>query len=139
MTYSVPTDIDLESSSMASQSDTEERGLAVTMHVVTLAAQVLSAGLLHVFVPAVSLFLLSGKSAWLKTHVKEQLNFQITFLLFSVLTGVVGIFTFGIGLFVMLPVLLVLFIADIVCSIQAAMAASRGETYRFPFSIRLVS
>jgi uncharacterized Tic20 family protein len=128
-------DVDLPNSRAA---DSDERGLATTVHVVTLAAQVLTAGLAHVLVPAVSLFLFQSKSAWLKGHIKEQLNFQITYVVMSVILGVLTFFTFGLGAIVAVPVLLVLFIADIVCSIKAALAATRGDTYEFPFSIRLI-
>lgn len=128
------TDLDLEGGT----ADSDERGLATTVHVVTLAAQVLTAGLLHVFVPAVSLFLLGSKSRWLRAHVTEQLNFQLTYLLTSLVLGALIFITFGLGTIVALPVLAVLFVVDVVCSIKAALAASRGDTYRFPFSIRLI-
>jgi uncharacterized protein len=128
-------DVDLPNSRAT---DSDERGLATTVHVVTLAAQLLTAGLAHVFVPAVALFLFQSKSAWLKGHIKEQLNFQITYLVVAAITAVLTFFTFGLGAIVAVPVLLVLFIADIVCSIKAALAATRGDTYEFPFSIRLI-
>jgi uncharacterized Tic20 family protein len=123
----------------------EERGLAVTVHLVTLAAQVLTAGLLHVVVPAVSLVLFGGKSEFLRGHVKEQLNFQLTYLVLAAAVGVcffLGWFTLGLGWLVgiVLAVALgVMFVVDLVCSVLAALAASRGDTYSFPFSIRFFS
>ena len=127
---------DMDTTSRAADSD--ERGYATTMHIVTFGAQLMTAGLLHVLVPAVSLFLFQNKSEWLKEHVKEQLNFQITYLIVSGLVAVFTFVTFGLGALVALPVLFIFFAIDIVCSVYAAMAASRGETYRFPFSFRFI-
>jgi uncharacterized Tic20 family protein len=142
MTTSAPGLVDIDpiiEDGYAQVRNADEKGMAVTMHVVTLAAQILTGGLLHVFVPAVSLVLMHNKSAWLKRHVKEQLNFQLTFLAASLVGGLIAFFTLGIGLIVVAPILVILFVADIVCSIQAALRASRGQDYQFPFSIRIVS
>lgn len=125
-------------------SHADERTFAVSVHVATLAAQVLTAGLLHVLVPAVALVLSTHKSEWLRDHVREQLNFQITYVLFLGATAVaffLGFFTYGLGWLLGLGLALivaVLFVVDLVCSVLAALAASRGDEYRFPFTIRVV-
>jgi uncharacterized protein len=125
-------------------SHADDRSLAVTVHIATLAAQVLTAGLLHVLVPAVALALTHHPSEWLREHAREQLNFQITYLLFVGATAVaffLGFFTYGLGWIVGLGLALivaVLFVVDLVCSVLAAIAASRGDDYRFPFAIRVV-
>lgn len=63
---------------------------------------------------------------------KEALNFQIT-LLFGYIIGVVlAVILIG-GLLNML-----LWVACIVFSIIAGLAANKGERYRYPFAIRLV-
>ncbi len=137
---------EFENSERQRQLRTEEQSVAVSLHLVTLAAQVFTAGLLDILVPLAAFFIFGSRSAWLQGHVKEQLNFQLTFLIVSALVAValvvLGVLTFGVGLIVLIPVAVVvlggLWIVDIICSIKAAMAASRGESYRFPFSLRLI-
>lgn len=64
---------------------------------------------------------------------KEALNFQITqFALMMI--SVVMIF-FIIGIFMVLG----LFLFEVIVTILAAMAASRGERYRYPLTVRLIS
>jgi uncharacterized Tic20 family protein len=118
--------------------DDDERNLATTLHLVTIAAQVMTAGLLHVLVPTAALFFVRRRQPWLREHVTEQLNFQITYLLVSAVVAVVSAATFGIGALVALPVLFVFFCIDVVASVQAARAAHDGRSYRFPWSLRFL-
>lgn len=151
MTTTIATDLDRELDEMADRElrrDTlptpqvlppsvsnEDRNLAAMTHVGTVAAAVFSGGFLDIIVPAVAYVAFKDKSDFLKDHVKQQLNFQLTNLLVLVVALVVSAVTFGIGLVVAIPAIVFFFLADIVCSIRAALAASRGEEYEFPFSI----
>lgn len=85
-------------------------------------------------------------SEFLDDHGKEAVNFQISLLLYVVF-GVVAavlfaIMTLGIGA----PLLVIfgplgavfLFVLRLVGCISAAMAANRGEFYRYPMCIRLI-
>lgn len=116
----------------------EERNYAVVTHLATLAAMLFSGGLLHVFVPAVAWFLFKDKSTFLKDHARQQLNFQLTFVIAAMVGAVATFATVGVGALVVVPLLVVLFATDIVCSIKAALAAHRGEDYRFPFTLELL-
>lgn len=71
-------------------------------------------------------------------HALEALNFNITVDLIVVVGLFLSLMTFGLGLLIVGPVLLVVGILWLVFTIQAALAASRGERYRYPMSIRLV-
>ncbi len=117
---------------------TEDRSYATVTHLVTLAAMLFSGGLLHVLVPAVAWMVFKDKSAFLKEHARQQLNFQLTFVLAALVGALVTLVTVGLGAIVVVPFLVVLFVTDIVCSIKAAMAAHRGEDYRFPLTLDLV-
>jgi uncharacterized protein len=68
-------------------------------------------------------------------HALEALNFNLTALLIFVAGGIAALLTFGLAL---IP-LIVFGVLWLVWSIQAAMAASRGEPYRYPMSIRFIS
>lgn len=65
---------------------------------------------------------------------KEALNFNISVLIYAVV-GVILIFAFLIGI----PLLIALGIFWLVVTIMGAIAANRGEPYRYPLSIRFVS
>lgn len=124
--------------SLVARVPTEQRSYATMTHIATLAAMLFSGGLLHVFVPAVAWLLFKDKSAFLKEHTRQQLNFQLTFVIAAAVGALATFATAGIGALVVVPVMVVLFVADIVCSIKAALAAHRGEDYRFPLTLDLV-
>ena len=73
---------------------------------------------------------------------KEALNFQITVALalaiIVVLTVPVMAFTFGFGACLMVPLALAAVVLDVVYCIIAAMAANKGQAYRYPVALRLV-
>jgi len=74
----------------------------------------------------------------LKEHAKSQLNFQITTFVVALVAIVLSVVTLGVGLVVAIPAVLLYLLVDVICSIRAAMAASRGEDYQFPFSLHFV-
>ena len=151
MTTTIATDLDRELDEMADRElrgealpkpqvlspgvSTEDRNYAAMTHVGTVAAAIFSGGFLDIIVPAIAYVVFKDKSDFLKDHIKQQLNFQLTNLLVLAVAVVVSAVTFGIGLVVAIPAILFFFVTDIVCSIRAALAASRGEEYEFPFAI----
>lgn len=73
------------------------------------------------------------EDAFVEEHAREALNFNITVLIL-VAIGIPLAFV-GIGILL----LIVVGIAWIVLTIRAAIAASNGDTYRYPLTIRFVS
>jgi uncharacterized Tic20 family protein len=65
-------------------------------------------------------------------HGKEAVNFQITVSICAIVSMILSLVV--IGIFLMIAV----GIAALILLILAAVAASRGELYRYPVSIRLV-
>ncbi len=90
-------------------------------------------GLLTNFLGPLILWIIKkDDDAFVDEQGKEALNFQITI----VLAGIVGTITSFICVgFILLAVA---GIADLVFSIMACVAASKGKHYRYPVSIRLV-
>ena len=83
--------------------------------------------------PAAVWFVKRDESAFIESHAREAMNFQISIWLYSV---AVWLLTFVlIGWLFVLP----LMVFDIVVVIIAALRARRGETYHYPLSLRLVS
>ena len=65
-------------------------------------------------------------------HALEALNFHITLAIAGVVSAILVIVLIG---FLML---LAVYVAGVVLGIMAAVAASRHELYRYPFTLRLV-
>ena len=111
----------------------DERTWATMAHASALIAMVV--GGLMILGPLVVWLIKKNESAYVDYHGKEALNFQITMFGVDICAVVVGIATCGIGLIVLLPLVV---LANIILTILAAMAANRGEMYRYPFTLRLV-
>ncbi len=102
----------------------DDRNLAMLAHLL---------GIVSGFVGALIIWLVKkDQSAFVDEQGKEALNFQIT-----VMIGFVGSW---ILMFVLIGMLLMplLLIANLVFCILAAVAASKGEHYKYPFAIRLL-
>jgi uncharacterized Tic20 family protein len=66
-------------------------------------------------------------------QAKETLNFQITVYLAGLVCGILMLLVIGFFLAVILVV------AHIVLTLVAAVKASEGVAYRYPFNLRLIS
>ena len=77
-------------------------------------------------------FLKRDDSAYIENQAAEALNFQITVALAAVVFGVLCVVLVGI------PLLLGLVVMAFVLPIRAALAAGRGERYRYPLTVRFV-
>jgi uncharacterized Tic20 family protein len=71
-------------------------------------------------------------SPFLDDHGKEAVNFQISLLLIAAISGILVIIGVGLVVLLLLPWF------GIVCSILGAVAAGRGEYFRYPMTIRLI-
>lgn len=117
----------------------DERNLAMAMHIATLLVLLTGGWLLNVLVPLAGMLWKREGATFLADHSREQLNFQISLMLYVVIAGLLALLTLGLGLLVIIPIGIVVGIIAIVVMIRAALAASRGEAYRFPLTLRLVS
>ena len=90
-------------------------------------------GLLTSFIGPLIIWLIKkDQSAYVDQQGKEALNFQITIVIAWFVAALSTAICIGA---VLLPVV---FIADLVLSIMACVAANKGEPYRYPVSLRLV-
>ncbi len=83
--------------------------------------------------PLVVFLVFKDRSPFLRRHALEALNFWITVYIglaisLALMLIVVGFLTFA-----------VISIAALVLSIIAALAANKGEEYRYPFTLRLIT
>lgn len=90
-------------------------------------------GIFSGFIGALIIWILKKDSpGFANAQAKEALNFQITIMIGFVIAWVLAFVLIGLALF---PIL---YIANLVFCILAAVAASKGQAYRYPFAIRLV-
>jgi uncharacterized Tic20 family protein len=85
-----------------------------------------------------------GRNPFVRHHATEALNFQLTVVLAIVGSWIVAMFAAILGrveivVVTLLPLGLAIAVCGIVFSILGAVAAGRGEWYRYPVSLRLVS
>ena len=71
-------------------------------------------------------------------QAKEALNFNITVAIIFFVLFVLTLVTLGIGIFLTLPLMVIVGIAWLVFTIIAAVKANQGERYRYPMTLRLV-
>lgn len=107
-----------------------ERGWAVGTHLSSLVAAYVALGFLG---PLTIMLTVGERSALVRRHAVEALNFNLSWLLYLVVAGVLCVILVGI------PILVALGVAYLVCVVLATVEANRGGEYRYPLTIRFVS
>jgi uncharacterized Tic20 family protein len=103
----------------------DERTLALLAHLL---------GIFTWIIGALIIWLIKkDSSAYVNDQGKEALNFQITVTIIYFLGGATT--CLGVGFLILAAV----WVINIVFCILAAVAANRGERYRYPIAIRLIS
>ncbi|HEU4490681.1 MAG TPA: DUF4870 domain-containing protein [Jiangellales bacterium] len=82
--------------------------------------------------PLVVMLTMGERSAFVRRHAVEALNFNISFLIYGLVSFLLVFVLIG---FVLLPLLVV---AWVVLVIVAGVKANQGEDYRYPLTIRMV-
>ncbi|MFG1702422.1 DUF4870 domain-containing protein [Nonomuraea sp. M3C6] len=83
--------------------------------------------------PLIIYLMKKDESPYVRDQAAEALNFQITMFIGYVVAGILVIVFIGI---LLLPVVWIL---SLIFHIQAAIATNKGENYRYPFAIRLIT
>ncbi len=103
----------------------DEKTLGIVMHVLCLVG-------FPILGPLVVWLVKKDQSSYLDRQGRELLNFQLSYLMYAVISAVLCIFLIGI------PLLFAVGIATIVLTIIGIVNASEGKVYRFPLTIRLL-
>ncbi|MCL7713537.1 DUF4870 domain-containing protein [Stenotrophomonas mori] len=101
----------------------------------TLAMLVHLSGIILGFIVPLILWLVNKdnpQKSFLTDQSKEALNFQLTLLGVYIIGTILSIILIG------ALINLIAWIACIVLSIVAGLAANKGQAYRYPFAIRLI-
>ncbi len=83
--------------------------------------------------PLIIYLVKKSESEKIAAHARESLNFHISLIIY----GLASIFLCAI--FIGFPLLLALMVMALVLPIMAAVKASEGNFYRYPFCLRLVN
>ena len=83
--------------------------------------------------PLIIWLIKKDQSPFVNDQGREALNFQITMLIVYAVAGMTMFLLIGILLFPLA------YIANLVLSILAGLAAQRGEQYRYPVTLRLIT
>ncbi len=78
------------------------------------------------------------QSRFIDHHGKEALNFMITCFLAAMIGIVFAVITMGLGMIIVLPLFMLIWVGSLVFEIMACIAANRGEWYRIPMTIRFI-
>jgi uncharacterized protein len=113
----------------------EERTWAMLAHISAIIAAFLAMAFLG---PLIVMLTQGTKSAFVRRHAVESLNFQLTLLIALVAGVVLSIVTLGIGLIVFIPAIIVGGVLALVFTVLGAIKANNGEDYRYPINIRMV-
>jgi uncharacterized Tic20 family protein len=116
---------------MGNQDASGDRNFAVIAHLGTLINLITGLGFI---VPLVIMLTKGRDSALVRTNAVESLNFQISVIIYAIVSGLL-IFVFFIGL---IPLLIVGVLA-LILPVVAAVKTSNGEPYRYPITLRMVS
>jgi len=88
--------------------------------------------LFNFIVPLVAYLVLRDRGGFIREHTRAALNFHITMAIAYVVAGILTIVLIGA---LLLPVIGII---TIIFGIMAAVAANRGEFYRYPLSIEFI-
>jgi uncharacterized Tic20 family protein len=92
------------------------------------------------FVGPLVIFLVKKDNPFVRRHAAEALNFNLSIMLYTVVLAIVTfILLFVLVGVLLIPLFVLLFAGWIIFVIVAAVAASRGEEYRYPLTIHFVA
>jgi uncharacterized Tic20 family protein len=108
----------------------DEKLFAMLCHVLSFSGYLVPFG--NLLGPLIMWLIKKNESPFVDRHGKESVNFQISVLIYFIVSAV--LFFVIIGFFLAAA----LFVFDIVVVIMAAIAANDGKEYRYPLCIRFI-
>jgi uncharacterized Tic20 family protein len=108
----------------------QERLWGMLAHLLSFVAAYIALGFVA---PLVVLLVFGPRSAYVRAQAVESLNFNLSWLLYAIVAGILLII--GIGLLI----LIALGIAYVVLIIIASVRANNGQFFRYPLTIRFIS
>ena len=107
----------------------QERLWGMLAHLLSFVAAYLFLGFVA---PLVVLLVYGQRSAYVRAHAVESLNFNLSWLLYGIIGVILAFVLVGI------PILIALGIAYLVLVVLASVRANNGEFFRYPLTIRFI-
>ena len=104
----------------------DSRGWAVAAHLVPLLG-------VSFVGPLIIWLIKRDDDPFVEVHAREALNFQISVLIYAIISGFLVLLVIGILLLGALAIFI------LVASVWAAIKAANGEDFRYPLTIRLIT
>lgn len=120
----------MEEQNVSTNPSKDECNMGMLAHLIALVGILIPFG--SILGPLVIWLVKRDQSTFVDAHGKEAINFNITVAIAGFVSALLMAVLIG---FVMILVVLVFWL---VCLIKASMAASRGEMYSYPFTLRLL-
>jgi uncharacterized Tic20 family protein len=118
-------------------SDQESRLWAVAAHLSALVGA--CAAVLGVVVGPFAIWLMRRElDPFAAENAREALNFNLSVLLYGFVLLALSAVTFGLGLLITLPAMLLLGVAWLVLTLMAALRAWNDGVFRYPFTIQFI-
>ena len=108
----------------------DEKNMGMLAHLLVFSGYIVPFG--NIIGPLVIFLTKKDESSYIRHHALEALNFQISMMIYFIVSAILCIVLIG------LPLLIAALIIDLVCTIIAAVKASSGELYSYPMCIRFV-
>lgn len=108
----------------------DEKNWAIFCHLSALFGYIIVLG--NVIGPLIVWLVKKDNSDYINEHGKAALNFQISILIYSIIAGILVCIIIGI------PLLIAIFIINLVMIIKSAISAGKGEMANYPLSIRFI-
>jgi uncharacterized Tic20 family protein len=102
----------------------DEKTMALLSHILTIVAWFIA--------PLIIYLLRKDESTFVAEHAKESLNFQITMLVFYVISGILVLLLIGL-LFIW-----ILSIVNLILVVVATIKAGEGKLYKYPINFRII-
>lgn len=115
---------------MAKMDEAQERTWGMLAHLTALSGFVIPFG--FIVGPLIIWLIKKDESAFVDDQGKEALNFQISIIIYAVVSSLLILVVIGIFLLIAIGIL------DIVFVIIASVKANSGERYRYPLTLRLI-
>lgn len=128
------------------QASEAERTYTTFQHLIGLVSALDGMGFLGLIGAIIMWRIKAKESPFYDDHGREAVNFQISLLVYLLGGGIIlGLFTaitLGIGIVITLPLIILgtifLFVIRLIGCIRGAIAANRGEYYRYPMCLRFL-
>jgi uncharacterized Tic20 family protein len=116
-------------------SPSEERSWAMAAHLGVIVGAALAMAFLA---PLIVLLSVGNRSAFVRRHAIESLNFQLTLLICFAVAFVLGAVGLRAGFLLLVPFVGLGGALALVAVVLATLAASRGEEFRYPVTLRFI-